>query len=1216
MVRSQAMPMPPLETIRGWLRTRRALGLLIQLGITWLGLALAGAAERQEGERFHPVRLSMPNPVVPSAAGRGLLLRLSPGRQAFEGVTFAMDGAVELLGLDAARQGEWVPPQSEMFPLTDDGKLGTLNLLHGLIGEVRTGTPVMAVVFLYADGTTRLTRIAAGVHVRPVGQSGPLADPRSRVVWTEASAGVPGGGSAICLTRLPNPRPGEPLRGIQFVSLFSDASPLVVAVAWEADRLQSMIEKKPTSLQKRAASLPDDAWRRPLRLKVTEKSGGGPITNAEAFLSISDGEIRFLLDKVRLNALGEGTIHYPPAHTVAFDLVIRAPGKDPVIVSRSRAGEGALPETITTELSPGIQVGGTVRDAAGKPITGAFVTAYVLTSFRGRSWGRADLETVRTDSQGQWTLSSLPAEPEGVDFEITHPGFVTRRFRIDSASASTDRWSRATLVARDAVATLEPAPQLTLTVNDDGAKPLAQVLVSTLKQGRLPAVPLGRTDERGQFVVSAIDIPSESGLLLEAPGFAPHLVRTSIGDNSESVSVALTKPVLLTGVVQDQQGAPVPGMEVRLETWNETPLFPWKSVTDEQGRFAWSNAAPGMVMLRLTKTDYQQNRYSLDWNAKQELRLTAYRHYIASGTVVDAMTRKPIRDFRVLRGWSYNTGSPMQWERYNTFRGRNGAYSVRLQNYGSNARLAVMIEAPGYLPMVSQEVKGVQSITQDFELHPGRGLSGVLLDPDGKPLGNATLTLLSAQESVYLEKPGPPSRSSNYSDQTKSDSEGRFEFQPRLFASRVVAVHDSGFADISVDELKVDRQVNLQAYGRIEGTFQVGDGNWKPVMQQLRLQTFWLGTGDSGDRISATSLGFRTLPAANGRFVFDKVPPGLRQVSLEYKFTNRRNADTPYSHDTLVYVSPGETSQVVLGGAGRLVRGTVRVSGADPEMIDWTADVHRMTWLSTQEEGFPLLRLKGVTDSTVRAERIRKYEAQLSHFMSSAQGLQVQSNRHSYALVFRPNGTFEVENVMPGRYSIQISPNEHDPEGYNSRQLGFVSHEVQIPAGTGDGAPFDLAPIDLVVRGLLKAGRKLPAFQVEGLDGKPITQQIFQGKVGILYLWSARNMNDTELKMLRDLVQPAGNAPAQVELLMWNIDGDATACRKFVEARKVPGQVCALISPIEHPLIASLGIENFPSALVLDPASRVVGFNLRGNGIKSAVTRALRPAARPRTTTP
>ena len=51
-----------------------------------------------------------------------------------------------------------------------------------------------------------------------------------------------------------------------------------------------------------------------------------------------------------------------------------------------------------------------------------------------------------------------------------------------------------------------------------------------------------------------------------------------------------------------------------------------------------------------------------------EHRFTLRQLSRAIGRVVDAETRKPIDEFLMVRGQSYNEGEPMRWQRYDVTR--------------------------------------------------------------------------------------------------------------------------------------------------------------------------------------------------------------------------------------------------------------------------------------------------------------------------------------------------------------------------------------------------------------------------------------------------------------------------------------------------------------------------------------------------------------------
>jgi len=58
------------------------------------------------------------------------------------------------------------------------------------------------------------------------------------------------------------------------------------------------------------------------------------------------------------------------------------------------------------------------------------------------------------------------------------------------------------------------------------------------------------------------------------------------------------------------------------------------------------------------------------------------------------------------------------------------------------------------------------------------------------------------------------------------------------------------------------------------------------------------------------------------------------------------------------------------------------------------------------------------------------------------------ANQRSYALVFNDDGTFEVPNVLPGNYTVHLSPTDpRQPNNY--RTLASQSSQVTVPEGTG-----------------------------------------------------------------------------------------------------------------------------------------------------------------------
>jgi acyl-coenzyme A synthetase/AMP-(fatty) acid ligase len=188
----------------------------------------------------------------------------------------------------------------------------------------------------------------------------------------------------------------------------------------------------------------------------------------------------------------------------------------------------------------------------------------------------------------------------------------------------------------------------------------------------------------------------------------------------------------------------------------------------------------------------------------------------------DAETKQPIPEFNVTKGHTYSPGEPMRWERYNLTRGRQGEYSVRLDEYG-NGETRVLIEAPGYIPIASPPYAKSGWYTNDVALKKGRGLHGIVQLADGKPVPNGSggYLLLSEPWPAMLRGIwGDPQRyrdtywsrfAGNYfaGDGAKRDDDGYFWLLGRVDDVMNVAGHR--ISTIEVESALVDHRSVAEA---------------------------------------------------------------------------------------------------------------------------------------------------------------------------------------------------------------------------------------------------------------------------------------------------------------------------------------------------------------------------------------------------------------------
>ena len=142
-----------------------------------------------------------------------------------------------------------------------------------------------------------------------------------------------------------------------------------------------------------------------------------------------------------------------------------------------------------------------------------------------------------------------------------------------------------------------------------------------------------------------------------------------------TLTLAKTQP--FRGRVVDQGNDPIPGARVKLDSWNGSHLLQWQALTDEKGSFVWDSPPDGSVMFYVSATNHSSMRTSFSTSSGEHL-FNLRKMSRVIGKAIDVDTKKPIDEFVVITGRSYNPEEPIRWERSDNAGGRKGEYSVRL----------------------------------------------------------------------------------------------------------------------------------------------------------------------------------------------------------------------------------------------------------------------------------------------------------------------------------------------------------------------------------------------------------------------------------------------------------------------------------------------------------------------------------------------------------
>ncbi len=118
-----------------------------------------------------------------------------------------------------------------------------------------------------------------------------------------------------------------------------------------------------------------------------------------------------------------------------------------------------LPQELTVKLEPGLAVGGTVQDPAGKPIANATVIINAPIKDEVGQILLQQIETVTSGADGTWRCTSIPRNVSGLNFSVSHPRFT--RVEYDEAAPTEGLEHFVTtrdLRADKAVLTMTPCP--------------------------------------------------------------------------------------------------------------------------------------------------------------------------------------------------------------------------------------------------------------------------------------------------------------------------------------------------------------------------------------------------------------------------------------------------------------------------------------------------------------------------------------------------------------------------------------------------------------------------------------------------------------------------------------------------------------------------------------------------------------------------------------
>lgn len=822
-----------------------------------------------------------------------------------------------------------------------------------------------------------------------------------------------------------------------------------------------------------AAPQPAQPVQRSFLLRIVDSQRGTPVARAQVVSIWSPGLPKIVSSTVATDRQGECLISFGPTAELLWNLrlEIQRDGYVRKFVNWAAARGDLLEEMnaeFTTQLEIGHVIGGLVVSSTDEPISAA--TVAIIDNYpssgpgglaEARREGLALTHTETTDSQGRWMCNHVPGQLEHVVFHLTHPDYIAAAYAptvIENvASGEPAHLSTDDFRSQTSVMLMKPGIAVTGVVLDEERKPIAGANVTQNRAWTDPAAnQMTGPDGRFRFGNNS---GTDVILTAEAAGFVAADIAVHPDRINQDQCFALKQGAVLRGRVLDAKGRPISNANV----WAcgddfSQHRFEWSTFTDTQGRFEWLSVPPLQKQYGINASGYKQV-------SNIELSPDSTEHSVTlnsvatpqpkriSGTVVDEETGTPVRDFQVWAKMTLRRKGSSRFPAFMTLApelrtiGEHGKFSFLALNGSIDPveKMDLDVRADGYLAS-SETVNG--PVTNDcrlsLRLKPVAAITGTVELPDGQPAAGAVVVLCTKRErssmtgevdGAYMSSPGQLDMQFSNARHDETDAEGRFTLHPDTLTGTVLAVHKLGFFMRKLDVPNGSQTIRLRPFGRVAGSFRIASEPGKGGAITLASP---FGEEQPPLRVLLTSVA-----DGDGHFVFEGVPSGEWILS---------------PHGIRVQVQSGETTQVVLGGGGRKVTG--RMILKDPrQSVPWQD--YRLK-LATQVPGWPAPSLDQFLSPLDYSAAQRQWLARKSEFRQANVGQGPIQEIRQYDFSLRPDGTFSLDEVLPGSYDLQfvLDPLRYDAKTMN--WLAGVSREVIIPVADGN----DLSPLDLGNLGL------------------------------------------------------------------------------------------------------------------------------------------------------
>ncbi|UCD50311.1 MAG: redoxin domain-containing protein, partial [Phycisphaerales bacterium] len=272
---------------------------------------------------------------------------------------------------------------------------------------------------------------------------------------------------------------------------------------------------------------------------------------------------------------------------------------------------------------------------------------------------------------------------------------------------------------------------------------------------------------------------------------------------------------------------------------------------------------------------------------------------------------------------------------------------------------------------------------------------------------------------------------------------------------------------------------------------------------------------------------------------------------------------------------PGYSEPVYFGGGSRALY-TVRPEGPTPDNYKQMTKRQQQAWLRQWRE----------------TDEARAYYDAMWH----------DPQRRHYSFRIQDDGTFRIEDVIPGKYTLNVWLEEPLGDQGPPEEIGGYSGTIEVPemAEAYSDEPLDLGDLVVKMRTPLHVGDVAPLFEAKTLDGQDIRLADYRGRFVLLSFWSPTFHPELErLQQLHAIYGALGN------LQIIGLGGTDTLdeVNSYVEEHSIEWPQVYFGPDWDAALLRQLGGQM--QIMLIDPEGKIVATWLRGEELTNTVRQAL-----------